>query len=344
MEPCFQWWQAPPIHTFCIGGNQSKTSFHPLSKTVTNSLTPESGLKDCVLDQATPNGPPQFWHMAPLIMRCVSTNSLTSQHGWSETWCNYSQSGTQSHGTPGHAEYNKRCMEMACRVHPPCCWHPNYWCCHGGHFSGWQMDFQGTPMWCLEGPLLLLTGTLKNESLRSTPSHCEGYCTFHTWCYSCNTNQKYSPQWHLPLAPDITCHSTNNPTGFTPSLEVYITHALHILDMIPLCTLCSISFTITFLLDYPTLHSSYNALSRFNIQWLKKLIHKRSLFPLEAGCTSGNKAKPMWYYRNKAYHLGLVRALYWTFSLCYWIDIDFAMRHTWWISFCADTKFSQIMR
>ena len=81
-----------------------------------------------------------------------------------------------------------------------------------------------------------------------------------------------------------------------------------------------------------------------DLQWLKKLIHKGSLFSLEAGCTSGNKVKPMWNYWNKAYHLGPVCALYWTFSLCYWIDIDFAMGHTQWISFCADTKFSQIMR
>ena len=32
-------------------------------------------------------------------------------------------------------------------------------------------------------------------------------------------------------------------------------------------------------------------LPQFLLQWLKKLIHKRTLFSWEAGCTSGNKSK-----------------------------------------------------
>ena len=44
------------------------------------------------------------------------------------------------------------------------------------------------------------------------------------------------------------------------------------------------------------------------IQWLKKLIHTGSLFSLEAGCTSENKAKPIWNYWNKAFYTGLVCA------------------------------------
>ena len=44
------------------------------------------------------------------------------------------------------------------------------------------------------------------------------------------------------------------------------------------------------------------------IQWLKKLIHTRSHFSLEAGCTAENKAKPIWNYWNKAFYTGLVCA------------------------------------
>ena len=49
------------------------------------------------------------------------------------------------------------------------------------------------------------------------------------------------------LPPDITCHSTLQALKYT------------------LCTLCSISFMIMFLLDYPTLRSSYISLSRFDV-------------------------------------------------------------------------------
>ena len=51
----------------------------------------------------------------------------------------------------------------------------------------------------------------------------------------------------------------------SPRALKYTPRTLHLLDVIPLCTLCSISFTIAFLLDYPTLRSSYISLSRLDV-------------------------------------------------------------------------------
>ena len=76
----------------------------------------------------------------------------------------------------------------------------------------------------------------------------------------------------------------------------------------------------------------------FIIQWLKKLIHTKSKFSLEAGCASGNKAKPMRVPFNKGDLLGYLCTQHWTFRPLYWINIDFTMGHTQWISFCADPK------
>ena len=80
-----------------------------------------------------------------------------------------------------------------------------------------------------------------------------------------------------------------------------------------------------------------------HIQWLKKLIHKKWFFSLEAGCVSGNKAKPVRISFNKDNLLGYLCTKYWTSRPWYWINIDFTMGHTQWISFCADPKITQFM-
>ena len=78
------------------------------------------------------------------------------------------------------------------------------------------------------------------------------------------------------------------------------------------------------------------------IQWLKKLIHKRSNFTCEPNCGSNNKGKPMWIFSNKGRYLFLCHAKVQNFSLSYWFNIYFTIGHPQWISFFACTQFGPL--
>ena len=76
-------------------------------------------------------------------------------------------------------------------------------------------------------------------------------------------------------------------------------------------------------------HSYSHIIGDNNIQWLKKLIHKRSNFSCKPNYSSENKAKPVGICGDKGGYHAPWCAKYHTFNLLCWFDIDFRVGTTW---------------
>ena len=79
-----------------------------------------------------------------------------------------------------------------------------------------------------------------------------------------------------------------------------------------------------------------------DLQWAKKLSHKRSNFTCQPNSCSNNKAKPVGNFNNKGRHLIPCHPKVQKFSPCSYFNIYFTIWYPRWDSFFACTWFSTL--